>query len=372
MIKKDRFNELQKKYSRLGLEGFTFDFIRNSYGNSQQKQIQKPRYGLAILVGQKIRCQAILLPGLRTKIKRRNGEEMTMRTLINVNYKGKLVADHIQVNLYGETPYDDKQWDIDDSDYTKRIDIVGIVYEYSKGDDKKYSIALTEKPRFQDDKLMINHVLKYNEHLDDILYKKICRQGLVDCSLLTKKLLIKRMRERINELTMYELPYDFLWNYLINQFTLNSLSIYMAEQNIDLYLDYLTTLQCDLLINIMTYIITLFESDITIFNLYDIFKLIVILCSKAQGIETFKENYNYSDEFIRFCTQFDMSDTEGKRGWQIVRHRIKNYRLIDDDLDLSKYEELESTSGWTRAACVVYYLAEIKNNKYSNNNVKDK
>ena len=122
----------------------------------------------------------------------------------------------------------------------------------------------------------------------------------------------------------------------------------------------------------MTYIITLFESDITIFNLYDIFKLIVILCSKAQGIETFKENYNYSDEFIRFCTQFDMSDTEGKRGWQIVRHRIKNYRLIDDDLDLSKYEELESTSGWTRAACVVYYLAEIKNNKYSNNNVKDK
>ena len=143
MIKKDRFYELQKKYSRLGLEGFTFDFIRNSYGNSQQKQIQKPRYGLAILVGQKIRCQAILLPGLRTKIKRRNGEDMTMRTLINVNYKGKLVADHIQVNLYGETIYDDKQWDIDDSDYTKRIDIVGIVYEYSRGDDKKYSIALT-------------------------------------------------------------------------------------------------------------------------------------------------------------------------------------------------------------------------------------
>lgn len=209
MIKKDRFYELQKKYSRLGLEGFTFDFIRNSYGNSQQKQIQKPRYGLAILVGQKIRCQAVLLPGLRTKIKKRNGKEMPMRTLINVNYKGKLIADHIQVNLYGENYYDDKQWDIDDIDYTKRIDIVGIVYEYRAGDDKKYSIALTEKPRFQDDKLMINHVLKYDEHLDQILYKKICRQGLVDCSLLTKKLLIKRMRDRINELTMYELPYDF-------------------------------------------------------------------------------------------------------------------------------------------------------------------
>ena len=370
MIQKDRFYELQKKYSRLGLEGFTFDFIRNSYGNSQQKQIQKPRYGLAILVGQKIRCQAVLLPGLRTKIKKRNGKEMPMRTLINVNYKGKLIADHIQVNLYGENYYDDKQWDIDDIDYTKRIDIVGIVYEYRAGDDKKYSIALTEKPRFQDDKLMINHVLKYDEHLDQILYKKICRQGLVDCSLLTKKLLIKRMRDRINELTMYELPYDFLWNYLINQFTLNSLSIYMAEQNIDLYLDYLTTLQCDLLINIMAYILTLFESDITIFNLYDVFKLIVILCSKAQYVETFEEND--SDDFNRFCTQFDMSDTEGKRGWILVRHRVKNYKLTDNDLDLSKYEELESTSGWTRAACISYYLSEIKNNKYSNNNVKDK
>lgn len=143
----------------------------------------------------------------------------------------------------------------------------------------------------------------------------------------------------------------------------------MAEQNIDLYLDYLTTLQCDLLINIMAYIITLFESDVTIFKLYDIFKLIVILCSKAQGIETFLD---YNDDFNRFCTQFDMSDTEGNRGWQIVRHRVKNYKLTDDDLDLSKYEELESTSGWTRAACVVHYLTEIKNNKYCNNIVKDR
>lgn len=369
MIKKDNFYEMNKKYSRLGIEGLTFDSIINSYGNSQQKQIQKPRYGLAILVNQKIRCQAVLLPGLRTKIKRHNGEDMTMRTLINVNYKGKLVADHIQVNLYGANTYDDKQWDIDDTDYTKRIDIVGIVYEYSKGDDKKYSIALTEKPRFQDDKLMINHVLKYDEHLDPILYNKICREKFVDCSLSTKKLLIKRMRDRINELTMYELPYDFLWNYLINQFTLNSLSIYMAEQNIDLYLDYLTTLQCDLLINIMTYILTLFESDVFIFKLYDIFKLIVILCSKAQGIETFEYQ---NEDFNRFCTQFDMSDTEGKRGWQIVRHRVKNYKLTDNDLDLSKYEELKFTSGWTRAACASYYLSEIKNNKYSNNNVKDK
>lgn len=361
-----------RKYFDMGrMEGFTFDSIRNSYGNSQQKQIQKPRYGLAILVGQKIRCQAVLLPGLKTKIKRCDGKEITMRTLININYKGKLVADHIQVNLYGETPYpcDKKQWNIVDTDYTRRIDIVGVVYEYNAGDDKKYSIALTEKPRFQDDKLMINHIVKYDEHLNDKLYKKICRQGLVDCSLLTKKLLIKKMRDRINELTMYELPYDFMWNYLINQFTLNSLSIYMAEQNIDLYLDYLTTLQCDLLINIMAYIITLFESDVLIFKLYDIFKLIVILCSKAQGIKIFED---HDDDFNRFCTQFDMSDTEGKRGWLIVKHRVKNYKLTDNDLDLSKYEKLELTSGWTRAACVVYYLTEIKNNKYYNNNVKDK
>lgn len=362
-------NNNKKSFDMGRMEGFTFDAIRNSYGNSQQKQIQKPRYGLAILVGQKIRCQAVLLPGLKTKVKRHDGEYMTMRTLININYKGKLVADHIHVNLYGANPYDKKQWDIVDTDYTRRIDIVGIVYEYSKGDDKKYSIALTEKPRFQDDKLMINHIVKYDKHLDDKLYKKICRQGLVDCSLSTKKLLIKKMRDRINDLTMYELPYDFMWNYLINQFTLNSLSIYMAEQNIDLYLDYLTTLQCDLLINIMAYIITLFESDVIVFKLYDIFKLIVILCSKAQGMETFEYQ---NEDFNRFCTQFDMSDTEGKRGWQIVRHRVKNYKLIDNDLDLSKYEELESTSGWTRAACVVYYLTEIKNNKYYNNNVKDR
>lgn len=367
---KGKYYELMKKRYGVGMEGFTFDFIRNSYSNKQQKQIQKQRYDLTSLLGQKIKCQAVLLPGLRTKIKKRNGEEMTMRTLINVNYKGKLVADYIQVNLYGESPYDDKQWDIDDSDCTKRIDIVGIVYDYYiEGNDRKCSIALTEKPRFQDDKIMINHVLKYNEHLDDILYKNICRQGLVDCSLLTKKLLIKRMRDRINELTMHELPHDFLWNYLINQFTLNSLSIYMEEQNIDLYLDYLTTLQCDLLITIMSYLLTLFESDINIFNLYNIFKLIVILCSKAQYIKSFEY---HDDDFDRFCTQFDMSDTWGERGWLTIKNNVKNYKLTDNDLDLSNFEELKFTSGWTRAACVSYYLSEIKNNKTSNNNVKDK
>ena len=164
-------DEVNKKYSEMGMSGLSLDMVRNSYGNSQQKQIQKPRYGLSIMVGEKIRCQAIMLPGLRTKAKYK-GKELSMRTLINVNYKGKLVADHIQVNLYGEEKFGKRKWEIDDSDYTKRIDIVGIVYEYGKGDDKKYSIALTEKPRFQDDKLMIYPFLKYHLNLDDILYKK--------------------------------------------------------------------------------------------------------------------------------------------------------------------------------------------------------
>lgn len=72
-------DEINKKYSEMGMNGLTFDMVRNSYGNSQQKQIQKPRYGLAIMVGKKIRCQAIMLPGLRTKAKY-NGKDLSMRT----------------------------------------------------------------------------------------------------------------------------------------------------------------------------------------------------------------------------------------------------------------------------------------------------
>ena len=53
MIKKDNFYEMNKKYSKLGIEGLTFDSIRNSYINSQQKQIQKQRYGLTRLVDKK-------------------------------------------------------------------------------------------------------------------------------------------------------------------------------------------------------------------------------------------------------------------------------------------------------------------------------
>ena len=110
----------------------------------------------------------------------------------------------------------------------------------------------------------------------------------------------------------------------------------------------------------MSYLLTLFESDLEIFNLYKMFRLIVVLCSKAQGIKTFED---HDDDFNRFCTQFDMSDTEGKRGWDIVRHRVKNYKLTDEDLDLNKFEDFNMTCGWTRAACVTYYLRHLEINK---------
>ena len=113
-------DEVNKKYSEMGMNGLTFDMVRNSYGTSQQKQIQKPRYGLAIMVGKEIRCQAIMLPGLRTKAKY-NGKELSMRTLININYKGKLVADHIQVNLYGEEKFGKRKWEIDDRVITLNV-----------------------------------------------------------------------------------------------------------------------------------------------------------------------------------------------------------------------------------------------------------
>lgn len=47
ILSKDIMNldEVNKKYSEMGMSGLTFDMVRNSYGNSQQKQIQKPRYG---------------------------------------------------------------------------------------------------------------------------------------------------------------------------------------------------------------------------------------------------------------------------------------------------------------------------------------
>lgn len=68
------------------------------------------------------------------------------------------------------------------------------------------------------------------------------------------------------------------------------------------------------------------------------------------------------DYFNRFCAQFDISDTEGKRGWEIIRQGIKNYKLTDDDLDLDRFEDFNMTCGWTRAACVTYYLRHLKIN----------
>lgn len=350
-------NEFDNEFNESD-NGLIFENIIQSYEELQQDQIQRPRYGLAALVGHKVRCQAVILPGLRTKAKY-DGKEVNMRTLININRLGKLVADHIQVNLYGEIYYDEKKWDIEESDFTRRVDIVGIVYEYKSGDKTKYSIAITEKPRFQDDKLLIDEIVLYSHFINDELYEYVYIHGLRHYKVNFKKTIIKKMKSRLNDLTLCELPTDFIWNYLINQFTLNTISIYMNNQEVDLYLDLLTTVQCDLLINILAYLLTMFESDKEEFNLYDIFKMIVILCSKAQGIKTFKD-HDY--EFNRFASHFDISDTEGKRGWEIVRMRIKNYKLEDKDLILENNNIFKKTNTFKRAMCITYYIEVIKNN----------
>lgn len=354
----NNINELFKEVIDDDNNGLAFNNIIRSYEELQQDQIQKPRYGLAALVGHKVRCQAVILPGLRTKAKY-DGKEINMRTLININRLGKLVADHIQVNLYGEIYYGEKKWENEETDFTRRVDIVGIVYEYKSGDEIKYSIALTEKPRFQDDKLLITEEVNYTQHINENLYETIYRQGLTNYKVQFKKLIIKKMKIRLNELTLCELPTDFIWNYIINQFTLNTLSIYMNDQEIDLYLDQLTTLQCDLLINVLSYILTIFESQREEFKLYDIFKMIVILCSKAQGVKTFDKQDN---DFIRFASHFDISDIRGKRGWSVVRMRVKNYKLNDNDLLLENHKMFKQTNTFKRAMCITHYIEQIKNN----------
>lgn len=153
--------------------------------------------------------------------------------------------------------------------------------------------------------------------------------------------LISQLRRIINELTTEFLPEDFLYHYILNQYSLNSL-------NVDLYKDELqnnTFTEEELYeINILLGNL-IFELRATkIQSLFSIFRTMTIKLNAIQGIITLHKDKNVNKKinkrFAKICKNKNISF--GK-AMMIVLNRSKNFNIESRVNDKIPYNEVLET-----------------------------
>lgn len=240
-------------------------------------------------------------------------------TIINLHRGKEYLADHTQLFLNESL-----------EEFIKRnttnsclIHATGKIKEYTrKNGDKEYSIELLNKDIVLEDDIFYCPV----KLIDDIDFNiKEFYDELMRYEYNSLLYLISRLRRTINELTAEFLPEDFIYHYILNQYSLNSLSV-------DLYKDELQNNTfnekelyeiCILLGNVIFDLKTR-ES----LKLIDIFRHIVLDLNAIQGIITLHKDKNVNKKtnkrFAEICKNKNISF--GK-AMMIVINRSKNFNI---------------------------------------------
>lgn len=240
-------------------------------------------------------------------------------TIINLHRGKEYLADHTQLFLNESL-----------EEFIKRnttnsclIHATGKIKEYSrKNGDKEYSIELLNKDIVLEDDIYFCPV----KLIDDIDFNiKEFYDELMRYEYNSLLYLVSRLRRVINELTAEFLPEDFIYHYILNQYSLNSLSV-------DLYKDELQNNTfnekelyeiCILLGNVIFDLKTREE-----LKLIDIFRHIVLDLNAIQGIITLHKDKNVNKKinkhFAKICKNKNISF--GK-AMMIVLNRSKNFNI---------------------------------------------
>ena len=240
-------------------------------------------------------------------------------TIINLHRGKEYLADHTQLFLNESL-----------EEFIKRnttnsclIHATGKIKEYSrKNGDKEYSIELLNKDIVLEDDVFYCPV----KLIDDVNFDiKEFYDELMTYEYNSLLCLVSRLRHIINELTAEFLPEDFIYHYILNQYSLNSLSV-------DLYKDELQNNTfnekelyeiCILLGNVIFDLKTR-----EALKLIDIFRHIVLDLNSIQGIISLHKdkyvNKKINKRFAEICKNKNISF--GK-AMMIVLNRSKNFNI---------------------------------------------
>lgn len=258
-------------------------------------------------------------------------------TIINLHRGKEYLADHTQLML-NETL---EEFNNRNKINSCLIQGTGKISQYKrKNGEKDYCIELLpDKEVYLEDDTYYNPCKTLDEINDHFnikeFYDKIMTYEYNDLLYL-----ISQLRRIINELTTEFLPEDFLYHYIINQYSLNSLSV-------DLYKDELqnnTFTEEELYeINILLGNL-IFELRATkMQSLFSIFRAMTINLNAIQGIITLHKDKNVNKKinkrFAKICKNKNISF--GK-AMMIVLNRSKNFN-IESHADNIPYNEVLET-----------------------------
>lgn len=307
----------------------------NNNRNLELKKIERP--GLQDMgVGKIITFEAVLVG------KYRNNDRCY--TIMNLHKGREYLADHTQLIL-NEEPEEFIKRNATKSNLiraTGRIDI------YGKPNNIKYCINLLPLPK----KIIFLPHIYYNNNEISFSSTEEFDKKLWDCydkidlarhdDLLR---MIEAIRYKINDLTEGTFVNDFIYHFIINQYSLNTLNSDMYNNTIqsnefdEIDLRNLVVLLGGVLYDLLSYI------DI---SLYDLLEYSAYRLNKIQGIDKLtcrnkKECMESNSNFTKFCKKHYISF--GK-GWEFIRCRNKIF-----DLDVKNYGIVSEIENCLKGIC---------------------
>lgn len=258
-------------------------------------------------------------------------------TIMNLHKGKKYLADHTQLFL-NEDLTDFNNRNVNESNLIHATARIGT---YGKPNNKKYCLNLIPNKRI----LFLPHICYNNIEIKneptDIVNKKLdkCFNKIDEARHDELLYMIETLRYRVNELTEGIYTEDFIYHYLINQYSLNTLNSDMYNNSIQT--NEFTDIDLRNLILLLGGILYDIISNYQI-NIYDLFMNIIYRLNKTQGIYNLncknkKDCIINNNQFALFCKNHNISF--GK-GWEIVRCRnkifhinTKEYYIFDEIMD---------------------------------------
>lgn len=257
-------------------------------------------------------------------------------TIMNLHKGKKYLADHTQLFL-NEDLTDFNNRNVNESNLIRATARIGT---YGKPNNKKYCLNLIHNKRI----LFLPHICYNNIEIKneptDIVNKKLdnCFNKIDEARHDELLYMIETLRYKVNELTEGIYTEDFIYHYLINQYSLNTLNSDMYNNSIQT--NEFTDIDLRNLILLLGGILYDIISNYQI-NIYDLFMNTVYRLNKSQGVFNLncnkKESIKYNNQFALFCKNHNISF--GK-GWEIVRCRnkifninTKEYYIFDEIMD---------------------------------------
>ena len=302
-----------------------YKFSNNNNRNLELKKIERP--GLQDMgVGKIITFEAVLVG------KYRNNDRCY--TIMNLHKGREYLADHTQLILNEEPEEFIKR----NATKSNLIRATGRIDSYGKPNNIKYCINLLPLPK----KIIFLPHIYYNNNEISFSSTEEFDKKLWDCydkidlarhdDLLR---MIEAIRYKINDLTEGTFVNDFIYHFIINQYSLNTLNSDMYNNTIqsnefdEIDLRNLVVLLGGVLYDLLSYI------DI---SLYDLLEYSAYRLNKIQGIRNLncnkKESLKLNSDFAEFCKKHYISF--GK-GWEFIRCRnkifdlnVKNYGIVSE------------------------------------------